>query len=143
LGAAALDHARSTGIADSDFKRACDAAFDQVYGGARRKAPSLFHPANRKLSVQLITTGGGCQTSVHEPFIEEMTKPAVLGDWTIVEPQPPSHITDEACDKSRLLVAYGLTRDDPEFLVPRLPSEIDDLPPRPAVMPTMITKDDM
>jgi hypothetical protein len=141
LGAAVLEHARATNVSDSDFKNACDEAFEQVYGGARKKAPTLFRPGLRKEPVQLITTGGGCQTSVHEPFVAEMTKPAVLGDLPIVEPYPPSHITDEVCDKSRLLVAYGLTRDLPQFLTPRLPSDIGEWKPARVPQPEMITKE--
>jgi hypothetical protein len=145
LGAAALEDARRAGISDSDFKRACDAAFDRVYGGARKpqRAPKLFHPGQRRRYVQLVKTGGGCRTAVHEQFISEMTKATVLGDVPAIEPMPPGAITDAECDKGRLLLAYGLTRDLPELLDLRLPSEIDDLPPPSSPGPPPITKDDM
>jgi hypothetical protein len=61
LGSAALDIARTAGISSGDFKRACDDAFEQVYGGARKKAPTLFHAGYRKQPVQLLKTGGGCR----------------------------------------------------------------------------------
>jgi hypothetical protein len=143
LGAAALDDARAQGISDKAFKGACDKAFETVYSRARRKAPKSFHPGYRKQHVQLIKTGGGCGTKVHEPFIAEMIKPGVLGDGPIVLSLPPDEITGEACDKSRLLLAYGLTRDLPELLKLRLPGEIDDLPPEPPAGPPPITKDDV
>jgi hypothetical protein len=145
LGAAALEEARSTGISDDDFKRACDHAFEEVYGGARRpnRAPTLFHPARRKRYVQLVTIGGGCHSPLHQRFIAEMNKAAVLGDAPAIAPSPPPTITDANCDRTRLLLAYGLTRDLPELLELRLPSQIDDLPIRAAAGPQMISKDDV
>jgi hypothetical protein len=145
LGAAALDQAREAGITDVDFKRACDDAFESVYGGARhpRRAPMLFHPARRKRYVQLVKTGGGCRTAVHEKFIAEMTKSSVLGDVPPIAPAPSAGITDADCDTTRLLLAYGLTRDLPELLLLRLPSQIDDLPPPTDAGPPPITKDDV
>lgn len=145
LGAGALDQAREAGVSDDDFKRACDDAFEHVYGGARhsRRAPMLFHPVHRKRHVQLVKTGGGCHTPVHEKFIAEMNKPAVLGDVPVIKPEPPAGVTDADCDMTRLLLAYGLTRDLPELLALRLPSQIDDLPPRDDGGPPPITKDDV
>lgn len=145
LGAAALEEARSAGISDEDFKRACDHAFEEVYGGARRpnRAPTLFHPARRKRYVQLVTIGGGCHSPLHQQFIAEMNKAAVLGDAPVIAPSPPSTITDANCDRTRLLLAYGLTRDLPELLELRLPSQINDLPIGAAAGPQMISKDDV
>jgi hypothetical protein len=143
LGSAALDCARAAGVPDKDFKRACDEAFERVYSGARKKAPSLFHPGFRRQPVQLLKTGGGCRTAVHEKFIAEMTKHAVLGDLPIIEPKPPSAITEEDCDHSRLLLAYGLTRDLQELLDHRLPSQIEDLPLRIGPMPDLIGPEQM
>jgi hypothetical protein len=145
LGAAALEEARSTGISDNDFKRACDHAFEGVYGGARsaRRAPTLFHPARRKRHVQLVTIGGGCRSPLHERFITEMNKAGVLGDAPLIAPVAPSGIADAECDKNRLLLAYGLTRDLPELLALRLPSQINDLPIQNEAVPQMITKDDV
>jgi hypothetical protein len=145
LGAAALEEARSAGIADDDFKRACDDEFEGVYGRARRpnRAPTLFHPARRKRYVQLVTIGGGCHSPLHQRFIAEMNKAAVLGDAPAIAPSPPSAITDANCDRARLLLAYGLTRDLPELLELRLPSQINDLPIGAELGPQMITKDDV
>jgi hypothetical protein len=145
LGAAALEEARSAGISDDDFKRACDHAFEEVYGRARhpRRAPTLFHPAYRRRYVQLVKIGGGCHSPLHEKFIAEMNKVAVLGDAPAIAPEPPPGISDAKCDKARLLLAYGLTRDLPELLALRLPSEIGDLPVENCCGPQMITKDDV
>lgn len=131
LGAGALEVARNCGIPDVEFKRACDGQFDSVYGLAKsdRRAPSLFDPRFRRRPVQLIVTGGGCATELHRKFLSEMTKPEVLGDLPCVQPTPPSGITLCDCDRSRLLLAFGLTRDEPELLGLRLPSVIEDLKP--------------
>ena len=72
-----------------------------------------------------------------------MTKPGVLGDVPAIEPAPPPGIDDAQCDRARLLLAYGLTRDLPELLALRLPSEIDDLPPPDDGGPPPVTKDDV
>jgi hypothetical protein len=66
-----------------------------------------------------------------------MTKVKVLGDLPIIEPSPPAKITDEDCDRTRLLLAYGLTRDEQELLEPRLPSQIGELPIPRASSPEM------
>jgi hypothetical protein len=80
---------------------------------------------------------------VHDKFIAEMPKERVLGEFPVLEPQPPSEITQESCDKARLLLAYGLTRDVQELLALRLPSEIDDLPPPRSMMPEPIGPEQM
>jgi hypothetical protein len=131
LGAGALQVARASGISDTEFKQACDGQFDSVYGLAKsgRRAPSLFDPRFRRYPVQLIVTGGGCATEVHRKFLDEMTKSEVLGNLPCVQPTPPNNICEEDCDRSRLLLAFGLTRDEPELLGLRLPSEIEDLTP--------------
>lgn len=145
LGAAALEEARAAGVNDDDFKRACDHAFEAVYGSARhpRRAPTLFHPAYRKRYVQLVKIGGGCHSPLHDNFIAEMNKAAVLGDAPAIAPEPPTGISDAECDRARLLLAYGLTRDLPELLALRLPSEIQDLQTKSAPGPHLITKDDV
>lgn len=142
LGAAALDCARDSGLSDDQFKQACDSLFERVYGLARsgRRAPSLFNPTNRRRSVQLLTTGGGCGTKLHGKFIGEMAKPSVLGDLPILNPYPPARIAPGNHDHSRLLLAYGLTRDEFEILDLRLPSEIEDLRPTQANEPVYLSK---
>ena len=56
-------------------------------------------------------------------------------------PTPPPKILKEPGDQSRLLLAYGLTRDITELHELRLPSEIEDIKPIPVQTFTMIDKD--
>lgn len=132
LGAAALDVALSAGVDAQDFKRACDEEFEVVYGEARspHRASDGFHPALRRRPVRLLTTGGGCQTSVHRQFIDEMIQEAVLGSGAIVSPTPPEAMLDPGCASSRLLLAYGLTRDIQELLELKLPSQVPSIHPQ-------------
>ena len=143
LGAAALEVAREAQVSDQDFKRACDHHFGDVYHRARgpRRAPKLFDPTLRSRPVQLLTTGGGCATQLHSKFIEEMPHPNLLGDVAPIRPEPPATITQHRCDLSRLLLAYGLTRDEPELLELRLPSQIEDLEISRHSLPDMTSKD--
>ncbi len=53
----------------------------------------------------------------------------------------PPKILKEPGDQSRLLLAYGLTRDITELHELRLPSEIEDIKPIPVQTFTMIDKD--
>lgn len=141
FGAGALEVARLAQIDEGDFKRACDHQFYIVYGSTRSptRAPNLFDPSRRRRPVQLLITGGGCATSLHKEFIEEM--PRVLGDVPMIRPLPPTQITAEPCDLSRLLLAFGLTRDEGERLEARLPSHIEDLTPPGGAGPAIISKD--
>lgn len=130
FGAASLEWARQGGLTDKEFKDACDYEFDRVYGHARspERDQRGFHPVHRGNGiVRLVTTGGGCATPLHAAFIEEMVKPAVLGAGKIGRPLPPANITSVECDRSRLLLAYGLTRDVTEIARCRLPSEIENI----------------
>jgi hypothetical protein len=129
FGAAAMSWAKAGDITDKMFKDACDHQFDTVWSAARDKDPVGFHPANRRVPVSLIKTGGGCATDLHSGFIAEMVKPAVLGEGVIEHPQPPRGISSHKCDLGRLLLAYGLTRDEPELALYRLPSSIPDIQP--------------
>ncbi len=143
FGAAALDIARSAGVDDPTFTRACDFLFEAVYGKAKAdtRAPSLFKPGHRRMPVQLVITGGGCDTDVHSRYINLLPKDQVLGAIPLKRPAPPSKILREKGDQSRLLLAYGLTRDVTELHELRLPSEIDDIPPLPVQTFSMIDKD--
>lgn len=146
FGAASLDWARKGGLTDKDFKDACDHQFDRVYGHARspERDQRGFHPAYRGSGVvRLVTTGGGCATSLHTRFIAEMVKPAVLGSATIGRPLPPSHIASAKCDRSRLLLAYGLTRDVTEIARCRLPSEIENMTKLSVPVPIAPSSKDM
>lgn len=143
FGAAALEVARSAGVDDPTFTRACDYLFEDVYGKARAdtRAPSLFKPGRRRMPVQLVITGGGCDTDVHSRYINLLPKDQVLGAIPLKRPAPPSKILREKGDQSRLLLAYGLTRDVTELHELRLPSQIDDIPPLPVQTYQMIDKD--
>lgn len=143
FGAGALEISRSAGIDDQVFLQACDYLFEDVYGRARadNRAPSLFKPGRRRLPVQLVITGGGCDTDVHSRYINLLPQERVLGAIPLKRPTPPSKILRERGDQSRLLLAYGLTRDVTELHELRLPSEIDDIPPLPPQTFNMIDKD--
>lgn len=131
LGAAALDSALSRQLSAGDFKRACDHEFEEVYGRARspERAQDGFHAAYRRKPVQLLVTGGGCKTEVHDRFIAEMPTERVLGAAPTIHPLPPKAMTDMSCDRSRLLLAYGLTRDLPDLPEIKLPSQVPSIPP--------------
>jgi hypothetical protein len=143
LGAAALEVARAADVPDGTFKLACDHLFDQVFSSAKKetRAPTLFDPRFRRRDVQLLTTGGGCATDIHSQFVDEMTKVRVLGELPLVRPVPPKTISQRRCDRSRLLLAFGLTRDEPELLELRLPSEIENLPQQHSASIQMVSKD--
>ncbi|MDH2134881.1 hypothetical protein N5J77_27490 [Sphingobium yanoikuyae] len=131
LGAAALDSALSRQLSAGDFKRACDHEFEEVYGRARspERAQDGFHAAYRRKPVQLLVTGGGCKTEVHDRFIAEMPTERVLGAAPTIHPLPPKAMTDMSCDRSRLLLAYGLTRDLPDLPEIKLPSQVPSITP--------------
>lgn len=146
FGAGALQIARAGGINDSDFARACSHLFDEVYGKAKadNRAPSLFKPGplgRGDKPVQLVITGGGCDTDIHTRFINFLPQENVLGAIPFKRPAPPPKILKEPGDQSRLLLAYGLTRDITELHELRLPSEIEDIKPIPVQAFTMIDKD--
>jgi hypothetical protein len=143
LGAAALNVAQTKGISADDFASACSHEFNTVFGHARstKRASDGFHPARRRRPVQLVVTGGGCKTAVHESFIESLTIERSLGEGNIIQLQPPKELVELSCDRSRLLLAYGLTRDLPELLDLRLPSEIPDLAAKTSDGPVYISKD--
>jgi len=140
LGAAALGSALAHRINAKDFKRACDHEFEEVYGRARspERARDGFHAAFRRRPVQLLVTGGGCKTKVHDQFIAEMPTEAVLGASAMIAPLPPESMTDLSCDRSRLLLAYGLTRDLPDLPEIRLPSQVPSITPLTRIEPRFI-----
>ncbi|WP_128891748.1 hypothetical protein [Erythrobacter sp. HKB08] len=143
LGAAALEIARSKAIADADFLKACNHQFGDTYGYACREdvAPMSFSKKwnpDRK-DVQLVVTGGGCATSVHSGFIKDLRSPTrVLGQGDIARPEPPREIAAIDCDRSRLLLAFGLAHDIPDIPPPTLPSRIPKIGPKPQDGPTYV-----
>lgn len=141
LGASALGWARKAEITDITFKQACDLQFAQVYSHARSApvAPMLFDPDFRSVAVQALYTGGGCQTDLHRRFVEEM--PGALGTLVPHRPLPPTRLVNVECDVSRLLLAYGLTRDVGELHDCRLPSQIEKLAPADPGGAPLISKD--
>jgi hypothetical protein len=140
LGAAALDIALSRQLSAGDFKRACDHEFEEVYGRARspERAQDGFHAAYRRKPVQLLVTGGGCKTEVHDRFIAEMPTERVLGAAPTIHPLPPKAMTDMSCDRSRLLLAYGLTRDLPDLPEIKLPSQVPSITPLVRMEPSFV-----
>jgi hypothetical protein len=143
LGAASLEVASSLGFEKDEFRAACDQQFGQVFGDACRpsRGSNGFSPEARRREVQLITTGGGCASPLHTEFIDSKNVPAVLGSFPAVRPEPPSSCAPLDCERSRLLLAYGLTRDVQELLDLKLPSQVPDIPSRPAPDLTFISKD--
>jgi hypothetical protein len=140
LGAAALDTALHSDVSAQEFKQACDYEFEQVYGHARspERARDGFHIQCRRKPVQLLVTGGGCQTELHNRFIAEMPVERVLGAAPLIRPLPPEAMTDLACDRARLLLAYGLTRDLPDLPEIRLPSQVPSITPPARSEPSFI-----
>lgn len=140
LGAAALDSALACHISAKDFKRACDHEFEEVYGRARspERARDGFHAAFRRKPVQLLVTGGGCKTKIHDRFIAEMSTEKVLGANAMIAPLPPEALTDMPCDRSRLLLAYGLSRDLPDLPEIRLPSQVPSITPLARMEPSFV-----
>lgn len=143
FGAGALEIARKADIDDQMFMDACYYLFEKVYGNAKhdKRAPSLFKPGRRSMPVQLVITGGGCETEVHKRYIHRLPREKVLGALPLKRPSPPSKVLKEKGDPSRLLLAYGLTRDVTELYNLRLPSEIEDISPRQVPKSDMIDKD--
>ena len=141
LGAAALDIARSEVIADADFLKACNHQFGDTYGHACREdvARPSFSPVLRREGVQLVVTGGGCATSVHSGFIKDLRSPTrALGPGDTARPEPPREIAAIDCDRSRLLLAFGLAHDLPDIPPPTLPSRIPKITPKPDDRPGFV-----
>ena len=129
LGAAALDVAKKKRISGVTFLKACNFQFGDTYSYASRPdvADICFSKVKRRENVQLVITGGGCNTKLHSKFVGSLPE-RLLGEQTIERPLPPSKIAEETCDLSRLLLAYGLAHDDPEMPEPTLPSRIPTKP---------------
>ncbi|MXP41871.1 hypothetical protein GRI75_09480 [Altererythrobacter soli] len=130
LGSASLVAACENDVQEAVFRSACDRQFHGVFGDAcrRSRGSNGFSPVLRSRDVQLITTGGGCASELHAEFIDQKNTPPILGSLPIVRPEPPPSCTSADCDRSRLLLAFGLTRDVPELLELRLPSQVPDIP---------------
>lgn len=145
LGAAALEAALAEDITEEDFRWACDRQFNSVFGDACRpsRGSNGFSPALRSREVQLITTGGGCASALHNAFIEDKNDPKILGSLPIMRPEPPASSVTGVSDPSRLLLAYGLTRDIPELLELELPSQVPDIKPRQGPSQRYTSKDDV
>jgi hypothetical protein len=145
LGSSALETAISDGMTEADCRWACDRQFQSVFFDACRpsRGSNGFSPKLRSRDVQLITTGGGCASAIHSEFIATQICPEILGTLPIVRPEPPLSGISGECDASRLLIAYGLTRDVPELLELKLPSQVPDIKPRhgPTINPP--SKDDV
>ncbi|RYG90175.1 MAG: hypothetical protein EON59_00535, partial [Alphaproteobacteria bacterium] len=124
LGAAALQASMQEKFDDALFQKAMFDQYDRVFDYAQHPnvAQGNFNRTLRKHDVQLIAIGGGSKTEVHKDAIKRID--GTLGDLKLVNPAPPSHLTDKKCDTSRLLLAYGLTSDIPEQLELRRPSQI-------------------
>lgn len=139
LGAAALELARRQGVADDDFSKACNHQFGDTYGYASREdvARGTFSKVLRREDVQLVVTGGGCATSVHSALIADLPG-RILGPKDVARPQPPEGIAAIECDRSRLLLAYGLAHDHPDIPHPTLPSRIPRMKFRTANQPVYI-----
>lgn len=131
LGSAALETVLREGISEEDFRGCCDVQFNSVYGDASRysRGGNGFSKVLRSRDVQLITTGGGCASALHASFIDDKNCPDILGSLPIIRPLPPASSTAGVSDPSRLLLAYGLTRDIPELLELKLPSQVTSIPP--------------
>lgn len=145
LGSASLAVVCNNNISEGDFRSACDQQFSGVFGEAckQSRGSNGFSPVLRSRDVQLITTGGGCASPLHAQFIDHKNIPAVLGSLAVVRPQPPASCTSGDSDRSRLLLAYGLTRDVQELLELKLPSQVPDIIFRHASAPTYVSKDMM
>jgi len=135
LGAAALDIVRRAALEESTFLKACNGQFEKTYTEAEKEeiARVSFHPDERSSPVQLLVTGGGCGTPVHSALINRLPKDYLngpekrgIGERSIEKPSPPKKIVEkyDDCDRSRLLIAYGLAHDEPERLSTTLPSKI-------------------
>jgi hypothetical protein len=145
LGAAAWDIACGQGISKEEFTDACNHQFSETYLYACREdvARSSFSPLfRREKEVQLVITGGGCTRPLHSDFINALrSEKRVLGPGKIVRPEPPPEITKIDCDRSRLLLAFGLAHDIPEIPAPTLPSRIPKITPIADKEPQYIGKD--
>ncbi|MBX7492042.1 hypothetical protein K3163_02330 [Qipengyuania sp. 1NDW9] len=110
LGAAALEVARRAGEPDLECELACRHQYKELIDASRKESRTRVEfKAGRE--VQVIATGGGCNTELHKRFIGSRATKELLGEVPIIFPSPPAAITDEECDTQRLLLAYGLTMD--------------------------------
>lgn len=131
LGAAAFEVAKSADVKEPDFGQACGYQFHDTYTYACRDdiAPMQFSRTKnpRRSDVQLVVTGGGCSTTVHSAMIQRLVASGLLGSRDFDKPEPPTTIAEIECDRSRLLLAYGLAHDVGTFPHPTLPSRIPKL----------------
>jgi len=146
LGSASLEVAQSAAVPDADFASACEHEFAFVFKDACRpsRGGTCFNPGPQRLKdVQLVTTGGGCASSLHAQFIANSNDRNKLGSLPTVRPQPPASCKADECDRSRLLLAYGLTRDELELPTLKPASQVSDLPPPPPRSGDSYTSKDM
>lgn len=128
LGASVLELCRSAEIGDDQFSAECQQLFYKVFRPvcSWRRATNCFDPTVRKEAVQLLVTGGGRKTTVHDRFVKGLVTERLLGTSAVYEPSPPPHIALNG-DMSRLLLAFGLTRDVLEIPSLKRPSEIENV----------------
>lgn len=144
LGSASLDVVRSAKISDDDFTSACEHQFASVFKDACRpsRGGNCFNPSpQRQKDVQLVTTGGGCASPLHAQFIADSNNRNELGSLPTIRPHPPLSCKADECDRSRLLLAYGLTRDEHELPILKPASQVPDLPPPPRTAPNFTSKE--
>ena len=127
LGAAALEVARRAGEPDLECELACRHQYRELIDASRKESRTRVEfKAGRE--VQVIATGGGCNTELHKRFIGSRATKELLGEVPIIFPSPPAAITDEECDTQRLLLAYGLTMDVFEKVELLPPSQTPNMP---------------
>lgn len=147
LGAAAYELAKASDVKEAEFGQACGFQFHDTFIYACRDdiAPMQFSRSKnpRRADIQLVITGGGCATSVHSALIEKLGGSELLGKRVVDRPEPPEMIASIDCDRSRLLLAYGLAHDEGTFPHPTLPSRITKLPAIKREVPSFIGAEQM
>lgn len=127
LGAAALEVARRAGEPELECELACRHQYKELIDASRQECRTRVEfKAGRE--IQIIATGGGCNTELHKRFIESRATEDLLGAVPIIFPCPPVAIADKECDTQRLLLAYGLTMDVFEKVELQPPSLTPDMP---------------
>ncbi|EDL48254.1 hypothetical protein [Erythrobacter sp. SD-21] len=141
LGSSALEVAQNKGVLKSDFLKACNHQFGNTFAQACRLAPlnfSLAKNPNRK-DVYLVVTGGGSNSILHKEFFARLRDPhRALGPGRIDQPAPPSEIIALDCDRTRLLLAFGLAHDIPDIVSTTNPSRIPRLQTKQATGPEYV-----
>lgn len=130
LGAEALGWSRLADIPDDCFRRACSHVTWRPFHLTRTKRDRGYDRTTSKQPVMFLLVGGGRHTDLHGKLFGVGPKDDYLRAPTRTPIPTNRTVSERGVEFSRLLVAYGLSRDPSLLPATRLPSQIEDEPSR-------------